>query len=65
VSTWQRADGAVRWLTFLDGPPADMPPPTRLELLLDALDSCIPHWDDALIWGTMLGLLSVLLAAAG
>jgi hypothetical protein len=38
VSLWVRADGAQRWLEHLDGPPAELPPPTVWERLGERLD---------------------------
>jgi hypothetical protein len=63
VSIWTRFDGKQRELFHLFGErPADWVLPRRLEHLLDSLEERCPHWEDAVIIGTFLGLSSGLLA---
>ncbi|MDB5064907.1 MAG: hypothetical protein JWM18_1341 [Chloroflexi bacterium] len=68
MSWWVRADGAERWLEHLDGPPAELPPPTAWERFgdrLDALHERLPWWDDALIRALLLFVVAGALALCG
>lgn len=59
-----RADGSVRWLEHLDGPPAEVGPPTACERFgefLDVLYERLPCWDNALILALLLVVLPFLL----
>lgn len=66
MSWWVRADGALRWVEHLDGPPAELPPPTLLERLgerIDALGERLPWWDTALILALLLIVVPFLMVA--
>jgi hypothetical protein len=59
ISTWTRFDGKERDLSHLFAErPADWVFPPRLERLLDWLEERCPHWEDAVIVGSFLGLMS-------
>jgi hypothetical protein len=63
VSSWTRFDGKQRELYHLFGErPAEWVLPPRLEFVLDWLEERCPHWEDAVIVGTFLGLMSGMIA---
>lgn len=59
---WTRPDGQQRQLEHLGGPPADVEAEGPWARRLDALDACLPGWDDALFVGVLVALVTVLLA---
>jgi hypothetical protein len=62
ISIWTRFDGKERDLSHLFGErPAEWVFPPRLERLLDWLEERCPHWEDAVIVGSFLGLTSGML----
>ncbi len=64
ISIWTRFDGKERDLYHLFGErPADWVFPPRLERLLDWLENRCPHWEDAVIVGSFLGLTGGMLTA--
>ncbi len=63
MNLWTRFDGRQRELHHLFGErPADWVFPASLERLLDTLEERCPHWEDAVIVGGFLGLISGTLA---
>jgi hypothetical protein len=66
MSWWVRADGARRWLEHLDGPAAEVPPPTPWERFgdrLDVLHERLHWWYDALILTLRLFVVLFLMVA--
>ncbi|HEY2704975.1 MAG TPA: hypothetical protein VGL20_14915 [Candidatus Dormibacteraeota bacterium] len=66
MTWWVRPDGAVRWLEHIDGPPAELPPPTAWERFgdrVEVLRERLARGDDVMTLALLLFVVpSVILA---